>query len=170
MLYAGKAACFAPSGEAALSLISIVRHRDPWSASTQQMLSLADFHATSARYDLSSLKTLRVGGALLSQRSGAADQDNLCRNIVTSYASTEAGIVAMASYDAIADVPGAVGFVSPYAELEIVDEESAALPVGAEGRIRIRARQLVSNRGHRRFRPARRRRLVLSRRHRARDR
>ena len=146
VLYMGKTACFAPLGEAALTLISTFGI-EVLLGSTQQMLSLADFHAKGTRYDLSSLKMLRVGGALLSPAAARRIKNNLCRNIVTSYASTEAGIVAMASYDAIAEIPGAVGFVSPYAELEIVDEESTVLPVGAEGRIRIRARQLVPNRG-----------------------
>lgn len=144
ILYTGKTACFAPSGEAALSLIGTFGI-EAVVGSTLQVLSLADLQAGSRRYDLSSLKTLRVGGALLTREAAQRIKSNLCRNIVMSYASTEAGIAAIAPYDAIADIPGAVGFLSPDAELEIVDDIGTVLPIGSEGLIRVRTPQYAAN-------------------------
>jgi acyl-coenzyme A synthetase/AMP-(fatty) acid ligase len=144
ILYAGKTACFAPASEAALSLIGTFGI-EVVVGSTQQMLALTDLQANSRRHDLSSLKALRIGGALLSRDGARRIKNNLCRNIVISYASTEAGIAAIAPYDMIADIPGAVGFLSPDTELEIVDSAGAVLPVGSEGLIRIRTPQFTSN-------------------------
>jgi acyl-coenzyme A synthetase/AMP-(fatty) acid ligase len=143
-LYAGKTACFAPSGEAALALIGTFAI-EVVVASTQQLLSLADVQARNVGYDISSLKALRIGGALLSPEAARQIKNHLCRNIIMSYDSAEAGIAAIAPYDMIADIPGAVGFVSPDAEVEIVDGGGAVLPVGSAGNIRVRTPQLTSN-------------------------
>ncbi len=62
---------------------------------------------------------------------------NLCRNIIVIYASTEAGSVALALHDMIADIPDAVGFVLPEVKVEIVDAAGAVLPVGSEGFVRV---------------------------------
>jgi acyl-coenzyme A synthetase/AMP-(fatty) acid ligase len=45
----------------------------------------------------------------------------------------------------IADIPGAVGFVAPEVELEIVDEAGHVLPHGSEGFVRLRTPQFVKN-------------------------
>ena len=74
-------------------------------------------------------------------------RSHVCRDIVTSYASTEAGTAASAHYDAIEKIPQAVGFVVPDVDLEIVDEASAVLPPGSEGLIRLRTPQLRLNAG-----------------------
>src|SRR5262249_5248717 len=144
MLYGGKTACFAPFAEPALALIDLFGI-DALVASTQQALSLADIHAKSTHYNLSSLKTLRLGGALLSTQAAQRIKNHLCRNIIIWYASTEAGMTATAPYDLIADIPGAVGFLLPEVELEIVDGDGNVLPSGAEGIIRLRTPQSVAS-------------------------
>jgi len=144
MLYGGKTACFAPFAEPALALIDLFGI-DALVASTQQALSLADIHARSSHYNLSSLKTLRLAGALLSKEAARRIKNNLCRNIIVWYASTEAGMTATAPYDLIADIPGAVGFLLPEVELEIVDEDGNARPAGTDGIIRLRTPQYVAS-------------------------
>lgn len=144
MLYGGKTACFAPFGEPALALIDLFGI-DALVASTQQALSLADIHAKSTHYNLSSLKTLRLGGALLSAQAAQRIKNHLCRNIIVWYASTEAGMTATAPYDLIADIPGAVGFLLPEVEIEIVDGDGNVLSSGAEGIIRLRTPQFVAS-------------------------
>ena len=72
---------------------------------------------------------------------------NLCRNIIVMYSSTEAELTATAPYDMIADVPGAVGFLSPEVEVEVVDDAGTVLPAGSEGVIRLRTPQYVANVG-----------------------
>jgi acyl-coenzyme A synthetase/AMP-(fatty) acid ligase len=72
-------------------------------------------------------------------------RNQVCRDIVTSYASTEAGTAATAHYDAIEKIPQAVGFVVPDVDIEIVDEAGAKLTAGSEGLIRLRTPQLRLN-------------------------
>jgi acyl-coenzyme A synthetase/AMP-(fatty) acid ligase len=144
MLYGGKTACFAPFGEAALALIDLFGI-DALVASNHQALSLADFHAKATHYNLASLKTLRLAGALLTREAAGRIKNNLCRNIIVWYASTEAGMTATAPYDLIADVPGAVGFLLPEVELEIVDGDGNVLPAGSEGIIRLRTPQFIAS-------------------------
>jgi acyl-coenzyme A synthetase/AMP-(fatty) acid ligase len=144
ILYAGKTACFAPFGEPVLSLIDLFGI-DALVASNQQSLTLADLHAKSSHYDLSSLKTLRLAGALLSKEAARRIKNHLCRNIIIWYASTEAGMTATAPYDTIADIPGAVGFVLPEVEVQVVDGDGYLLPAGAEGILRVRTPELVAN-------------------------
>jgi acyl-coenzyme A synthetase/AMP-(fatty) acid ligase len=62
---------------------------------------------------------------------------NLCRNVIIYYSSTETGTVAISPHDMIAEIPEAVGFVVPEVKVEIVNAAGAALPVGAEGFVRV---------------------------------
>jgi acyl-coenzyme A synthetase/AMP-(fatty) acid ligase len=145
VLYAGKTVCFAPSGEAALALIEWFGI-DAVVASPQQALSLADAQAKSSKYNMSSLKAVRTGGAFLNKEAARRIKHNLCRNIITWYSSSEAGIAASAAYDTVADIPGAVGFVLPEVELEIVDSEGRPVPVGSDGIVRLRTDEFVASR------------------------
>ena len=126
-----------------------IAHQRVWrrgrGRSPQPVLSLADLQAQVTRYDLSSLKTLRIGGAMLSREAVRRIRGSLCRTIVMSYASTEAGIAAMAPYEIIAHIPGAVGFLTPSTEVEIVDDTGAVLPPGSVGIIRVRTAQYAAN-------------------------
>jgi acyl-coenzyme A synthetase/AMP-(fatty) acid ligase len=141
MLFAGKSACFAPNAQDALWLIDTFAI-DAVVASPQQALALAEIQEKKTRYPLLSVKTLRIGGATVPPEMGRRLRSQVCREIVTSYASTEAGTVASAHYDAIEKIPQAVGFVVPDVDLEIVDEAGAVLPTGSEGSIRVRTPQL----------------------------
>ncbi|HLH98352.1 MAG TPA: class I adenylate-forming enzyme family protein [Xanthobacteraceae bacterium] len=140
MLFAGKTACFAPSAEEALWLISTFGI-DCILASPQQALGLAEIQQRKTRYALESVKTLRIGGAAVPPEMARRLRSHVCRNVIIYYASTEAGTAASAPYDAIEGIPHAVGFVGPDVELEIVDEADSVLPVGSEGLIRLRTLQ-----------------------------
>ena len=61
------------------------------------------------------------------------------------YGSTEAGVVAAAPYDMIADVPGAVGVIVPGVDVEIVDATDRVLPIGSEGFVRVRSQVFAEN-------------------------
>jgi acyl-CoA synthetase (AMP-forming)/AMP-acid ligase II len=79
---------------------------------------------------------LSVGGLLprsLSERLRA----RLCSNLIACYGSTEANIVATAPAHAIADIAGAVGYITPGVTVSIVDRFGRALPAGQEGLVRI---------------------------------
>jgi acyl-coenzyme A synthetase/AMP-(fatty) acid ligase len=143
-LHVGKTACFAPFGRPMLWLANTY-DIDVIICSPQQALALADIQEKITRYPLPSLKTLKIGGSVITREGIERLKHHLCRNIVISYASTEAGTAAMAPYDAIAHIPGAVGYVVPGAEIEIVDHLGATLPIGSEGFIRLRTPQFLKN-------------------------
>ena len=61
------------------------------------------------------------------------------------YGSTEAGVVATAPYDMIANTRGAVGYVLPGVDVEIVSDADRLLPAGREGFVRVRSPVLAEN-------------------------
>jgi acyl-CoA synthetase (AMP-forming)/AMP-acid ligase II len=63
----------------------------------------------------------------------------MCHNLYCSYGSTEVSTVASAPAHAIADVPRAVGYVTPGVAVEIVDASDNVLAPGQEGIVRIRS-------------------------------
>jgi acyl-coenzyme A synthetase/AMP-(fatty) acid ligase len=144
VLHSGRTACFARTAEAALWLANTYGI-DTMLASNQQALELADLQDKSARYPLASLKTLHIGGSIIAREAVLRLKTGLCRNITLSYASTEAGVIASAPYDRIADIPGAVGFVIPGVEVEIVDAADRVLPFETEGFVRVRSPHLIRN-------------------------
>jgi acyl-coenzyme A synthetase/AMP-(fatty) acid ligase len=144
LLHAGKSACFAASPEAMLQLI-VLHQIDTLIASPQQALGLAAVKEARPDYDVSSLQTVLIGGASIGREGVRRIRAALCRNVINRYSSTEGGQVAMAPFDLIETIPGATGFVSPWAEVEIVDEAGAAVPAGRAGMIRYRTPQIVGN-------------------------
>ena len=65
-------------------------------------------------------------------------RSRICSHVVEALISTEASILASAPAHAIAETPGAVGFVTPGTEVQIVDRSGAVLPTGQEGLVRIK--------------------------------
>jgi acyl-coenzyme A synthetase/AMP-(fatty) acid ligase len=143
-LHFGKTVCFAPFGQPMLWLANTY-DVDVMIGSPQQALALADIQDKLTRYPLRSLKTVKIGGSVITRDGIERIKQHLCRNIVISYASTEAGTAAMAPYDAIAHIRGAVGYVVPGAEVEIVDHLGTMLPTGTEGFVRVRTPQFLKN-------------------------
>jgi hypothetical protein len=62
-------------------------------------------------------------------------------NLLLRYSHPEVGIVAYGDAARIKEVDGAVGFVAPWIEAEVVDANRSALAVGKEGALRFRARE-----------------------------
>jgi fatty-acyl-CoA synthase len=146
LLHSGKTACFAASPEAMMHLIGL--HRiDTLIASPQQALALAALKETRPDLSVDSLQTILIGGASIGRAGVGRIRAALCRTVINRYSSTEGGQVAMAPFDLIETVPGAVGFVSPWAEIEIVDQAGAPVPAGRDGTIRYRTPQIVGNSG-----------------------
>jgi len=144
LLHAGKSACFAASTDAMLQLIGLYQI-DTLIASPQQALALAALKEAHPEFDVASLQTVLIGGASIGREGIGRIRAALCRNVINRYSSTEGGQVAMAPFDLIEAIPGATGFVSPWAEVEIVNEADAPLPVGNEGVIRYRTPQIIGN-------------------------
>jgi acyl-coenzyme A synthetase/AMP-(fatty) acid ligase len=144
VLYAGKTLCFAPVGQPTLWLANTF-DIDLIIASPQQALGLADIQENITRYPLAALKAIRIGGSVMSRDGIRRITNHLCRNIIIAYSSTEAGIVAIAPHDMIANIHNAVGFVVPEAEVQIVDAGDNIMPVGTEGFVRLRTTQFLLN-------------------------
>jgi acyl-CoA synthetase (AMP-forming)/AMP-acid ligase II len=94
---------------------------------------------------LESLKAVLVGGGKVEPDSMARIRALLCRNVLSQYGSTEAGVTALAPFDLLARTPGAVGFVLPWTDLQIVDDSGEVLAAGLEGLVRYRTPQLMEN-------------------------
>jgi acyl-coenzyme A synthetase/AMP-(fatty) acid ligase len=114
-------------------------------ASPQQALGLAELQEKVARYPLTALKTIRIGGSVISSDGIQRIKTQLCRNIIVTYSSTEAGVVAIAPHDTIEHVPNAVGFIIPEAEVEIVDANDRVMAPESEGFVRLRTKLLRVN-------------------------
>jgi acyl-coenzyme A synthetase/AMP-(fatty) acid ligase len=138
ILFSGKTACFAPFGEPTLLLANIY-NIEFMNLSVQQALALAEIQEKRAPVRLPALKALRIGGGKISQQGIERIKLNLCRNIILTYASTEAGTIAMGRHDMIAHIADAAGFVMPDVKVEIVDAAGAALPIGSEGFVRVQS-------------------------------
>jgi acyl-CoA synthetase (AMP-forming)/AMP-acid ligase II len=82
-------------------------------------------------------------GSLLTRTLAERTCARLAPNVVCSYGSTEAGVAASGAARAIAKIDGAVGYVAPGVQLDIVDPSGSKLPAGQEGLIRIRSECVV---------------------------
>lgn len=107
--------------------------------------ALAEFvgYYESAPALTSSLDVVLSVGGLLSRPLSERVRARMCSNLIACYGSTEANIVATAPAHAIADTPGAVGYLTPGAIVQIVDHADNVLPTGQEGRVRIGGRFTV---------------------------
>jgi acyl-coenzyme A synthetase/AMP-(fatty) acid ligase len=83
---------------------------------------------------------LVAGGALTKQLAARA-WASMSLNLITTYGAAETGAVASGDARITTDIPGAVGFILPEADAEIVDEADRPLPRGKEGFVRVRTAQ-----------------------------
>lgn len=83
---------------------------------------------------------LVAGGALTKQLASRA-WARMSPNLITTYGAAETGAVASGDARVTTQVPGAVGFILPQAEAEVVDDADCPLPPGREGIVRVRTAQ-----------------------------
>jgi acyl-coenzyme A synthetase/AMP-(fatty) acid ligase len=83
---------------------------------------------------------LVAGGALTKQLAARA-WARMTPNLIMGYGAAETGAVAAGDARVTTEVPGAVGFILPEAEAEIVDAADRPLPRGKEGIVRVRTAQ-----------------------------
>jgi cyclohexanecarboxylate-CoA ligase len=143
-LHSGRTICLAPPGPATLWMINTF-DVDTILASPQQVLELTEMQEKSTHFPLSTLKSLQIGASSISRAGILRVQKNLCRNIIMIYGSTEAGVVAAAPYDMISKTPGAVGYIVPSVDVEIVDAADRMVPIGKEGFVRVRSHVFAEN-------------------------
>jgi acyl-coenzyme A synthetase/AMP-(fatty) acid ligase len=83
-----------------------------------------------------------AGGALTKQLATRA-WARMSPNLITFYGATETGVVASGDARVTIEVPGAVGFVLPDAQVEIVDDVDRPVRRGSEGIVRVRTAQVA---------------------------
>lgn len=83
---------------------------------------------------------LVAGGALTKQLAARA-WARMTPNLITTYGAAETGAIASGDARVTTEVPGAVGFILPEAEAQIVDEADRPLLRGKEGIVRVRTAQ-----------------------------
>jgi acyl-coenzyme A synthetase/AMP-(fatty) acid ligase len=143
-MHAGRTICLARPGAQTLWMIDTY-DVDTILASPQQALELCELQEKVTHFPLSALKSFQIGASTISRSGVLRIKQNLCRNVIMIYGSTEAGVVAVAPYDMIAEIPGAVGYIVAGADVEIVDAADRVLPVGKEGFVRVRSQVFAEN-------------------------
>ena len=143
-LHSGRTVCLAPPGLPTLWTANTYGV-DTILASPQQALELAELQERDTHFPLPALKSVQIGAANISRNSVQRVKNSICRNVIMFYGSTEAGVAALAPYDMIADVRGAVGYLMPGVEVEIVDAADRVLPIGKEGFVRVRSKVFAKN-------------------------
>ena len=137
VLFAGKTMAFAPSPRDALHMISVYGV-DALAASTHQVAQLVGEQVRSP-VPCPTLRVVLTGGSPVARSLMLEAGARLCTQIVNLYGSTEAGATAFATIDRLIEVDGATGFIAPWAEVEIVDDNNAPVDAQQEGLLRIRA-------------------------------
>jgi acyl-coenzyme A synthetase/AMP-(fatty) acid ligase len=133
----GKMACFSNTAATSIPVMSYFK-TDLAIVSVYQLSEIAEVMAT--QYGgLSGLREIQAGGALISDTLLQRTRARLSAEIVSTYASTEAGTVAFAPVEQLgaARGEGAVGFVVPWASVEVLDDDNRRMPAGRDGHIRV---------------------------------
>jgi acyl-coenzyme A synthetase/AMP-(fatty) acid ligase len=143
-LHSGRTICLAPVGEATLWMINTYEI-DTILVSPQQALELVELQEKTTRFPLRSLKSMQIGAASIGREAVARIKKHLCRNVILIYGTSEAGAIAVAPYDMIANTAGGAGYILPGVDLEIVDASGRILPAGKEGFVRVRSRVFSEN-------------------------
>ena len=137
VLFAGKTMAFAPTPRDCLHMIAVYA-LDAVAASTQQLRELVR-EQVRAPIPCPTLRVVLTGGSPVARSLMLDAGARLCGSIVNLYGSTEAGATAFATIDRLTEIEGATGYVAPWAEVEVVDEDGNRLAPEAEGVLRIRA-------------------------------
>ncbi len=93
----------------------------------------------------SNIEALLCGGDVLSRSLSDRLRSRICSHLIALYGSTEASMSATAHAHEIANVPRAVGFVTPGVTIQIVDASGTILPYGQEGIVRVKSEYAVDN-------------------------
>ena len=133
----GKMVCFADNMQTALPVMALYKV-DLAIVSVFQLSAIAEFMQKKPG-GLGALREIQAGGAMISNALLERARASLSCAIVATYASTEAGTVAFGAVEQLGALrsEGAVGFVVPWASVEICDESGRVLPPGRDGSVRI---------------------------------
>ena len=86
-----------------------------------------------------------VGGSQLSDQLAAEAMRKLSPNLQVAYGTTEAGLIASGAVRDLEISKRVVGKVLPWVDLEIVDDADQPVPIGEQGRVRVRGHAVIAN-------------------------
>jgi acyl-coenzyme A synthetase/AMP-(fatty) acid ligase len=92
---------------------------------------------------LPEVAAFRVGSTLIHEELRKALTERLTPNLYINYSMSETGGLTLAGPELLRRVPGTVGLALRRVQIEIVDEEGRALPVGEPGRLRAKTPWMV---------------------------
>jgi acyl-CoA synthetase (AMP-forming)/AMP-acid ligase II len=135
-LWLGRTVCFSFDATARETVLS--HQADLLVASTHQITGLVT--AQEERFfHLASLRAVHIGGSIAYAPLLARIRLLVCANLICGYGSTEGGTVAYAPAESIFGMDRAVGIVTPWIELEVVNPDDTVEDYGREGQVRLRA-------------------------------
>ena len=135
-LATGGMACFAPNPVEALAMVRLLNITEL--AVTPMQLQGIVAEQNKSYVPCPSLRVLAVAGGWTSPTLMAAARSQLCNHVIVTYGSTEAGTVAVALAGSIEGIDNAVGYPTPWVEVEVVDVDRKPVPRGTLGEIRVR--------------------------------
>ncbi|MCW1840757.1 class I adenylate-forming enzyme family protein [Prosthecomicrobium hirschii] len=91
---------------------------------------------------LDALRCFHFGGSYATAALMDQVRTHLTPNACVQYGSTEAGCTAYGPIARMRGLSGAVGFVAPFAAIEVVDDQDRPLAAGREGILRVRSGSL----------------------------
>lgn len=135
--FAGRTMVFAATARDCLQMIAVYGV-DALVASPHQLREMMREQAE-APIACPTLRLVVAGGSTVPQSLMQEVRAKLCNAMMVSYGSTEAGVSAYSSVERLTSTQGASGYVAPWADIEIVDENDNRLEPDIEGIVRIRA-------------------------------
>lgn len=124
------------SGESVLNACDLYQV-DSWVGAPGGLLNFVDYLDQSDGRRCN-FRVMLAGGSLLSKALSQRVRARACANLISAYGSTETNMVATAPAYITAQTDGAVGFLTPGMNVEIVDESDRPVATGSEGLVRVR--------------------------------
>jgi len=116
----------------------IIRHRPNMLLASPAQLAAVESFWPRGRPPQPDLVTI-TGGSVLPPKVSEQFRKRVSARLSIWYGSTECSLGARGDAAHAEGRPGYVGFTPPFTELQIVDDDGRALPVGETGRVRMRA-------------------------------
>jgi acyl-CoA synthetase (AMP-forming)/AMP-acid ligase II len=101
---------------------------------------LAEYERHQCRH---AFDVILAGGSILSSQLAERAGSRMGANVIAAYGSAETSVVATAPAHAIRGIAGAVGYVTPGMQVEVVDDADRPVPSGESGIVRIRGDCMV---------------------------
>jgi acyl-coenzyme A synthetase/AMP-(fatty) acid ligase len=93
----------------------------------------------------SNIELLVCAGDILARPMADRLRARICSHLMAVYGATETSMLATGHAREIADVPQAVGYLTPGVAIQVVDDSGTVLQAGSEGRVRVRSEFAVES-------------------------